>query len=210
VAWHHCIRPVYRLSQWEWRNFGSALKIASAKRKGGHSAPCEGVGLQWVRVPPGNWVAPAGSSRSGGGGNEAVGAFDVKGRSRRSREQTGRNESEHPTRPRKLNRGRRPIYVLGKADVAGDQETGWNTPAQERSDPASPPGYRRRHVGTGDLTQHGKPLATAARDRQPDAREGQAGPREVRVKIVGWITGREPVPFFLHRGYRRTMRDRHG
>ena len=45
--------------------------------------------LQWVRRekeevfcglrdPPGNWVAPAGSSRSGGGGDEAVGAFDAK------------------------------------------------------------------------------------------------------------------------------------
>jgi len=31
-----------------------------------------------LRDPPGNWVAPAGSSRSGGGGNEAVGAFDAK------------------------------------------------------------------------------------------------------------------------------------
>ena len=31
-----------------------------------------------LRDPPGNWVAPAGRSRSGGGGNEAVGAFDEK------------------------------------------------------------------------------------------------------------------------------------
>ncbi len=42
------------------------------------SAPCQGAGLQWVKLPPGNWVAPAGSSRSGGGGNEAVGAFDAR------------------------------------------------------------------------------------------------------------------------------------
>ena len=26
-------------------------------------APCKGVGLQWVQLPPGNWVAPAGSYR---------------------------------------------------------------------------------------------------------------------------------------------------
>jgi hypothetical protein len=32
--------------------------------------------LQWVRFPPGNWVAPAGSYRSEGGGNEATGAFE--------------------------------------------------------------------------------------------------------------------------------------
>jgi hypothetical protein len=37
----------------------------------------EGVGLQWVQIPPGNWVAPAGSYRSGGGGNETVGAFET-------------------------------------------------------------------------------------------------------------------------------------
>ena len=29
----------------------------------------------------------------------------------------------------------------------------------------------------GDPMQHGKPPAMAARDRQPDAREGQAGSR---------------------------------
>ena len=32
------------------------------------------LGLQWVQFPPGNWVAPAGSYRSGGGGNETGGA----------------------------------------------------------------------------------------------------------------------------------------
>jgi hypothetical protein len=47
----------------------------------GRSAPRKGVSLQWVRFPPDNWVAPAGSSRSGRGGNEAVEASDAKGRS---------------------------------------------------------------------------------------------------------------------------------
>jgi len=40
----------------------------------------KGAGLQRVRLPPGNWFAPPGSNRNGGGGNEAVGAFDVEGR----------------------------------------------------------------------------------------------------------------------------------
>ena len=40
----------------------------------------KGAGLQRVKLPPGNWFAPPGSNRSGSGGNEAVGAFDVKGR----------------------------------------------------------------------------------------------------------------------------------
>ena len=45
-----------------------------------NSAPWKGAGLQRVKVPPGNWFAPPGSNRNGGGGNEAVGAFDGKGR----------------------------------------------------------------------------------------------------------------------------------
>ena len=42
------------------------------------------VDLQWVQLPPGIWVAPAGSYRSGGGGNEAAGAFETTGDSSRS------------------------------------------------------------------------------------------------------------------------------
>src|ERR1051326_8757405 len=53
-----------------------------------------------LRDPPGNWIAPAGSSRSGSGGNEAVEAFDVKVANRAIRERAGRNESEQPMRPR--------------------------------------------------------------------------------------------------------------
>jgi hypothetical protein len=30
--------------------------------------------------PPGNWIAPPGSNRSGGGGNKAAGASGVEGR----------------------------------------------------------------------------------------------------------------------------------
>ena len=41
----------------------------------GHSEKV--LGLQWVQFPPGNWVAPAGSYRGGGGGNEIVGAFET-------------------------------------------------------------------------------------------------------------------------------------
>src|ERR1035441_5179866 len=45
-----------------------------------NSAPGKGAGLQRVKRPPGNWFAPPGSNRNGGGGNEAVEAFDGKGR----------------------------------------------------------------------------------------------------------------------------------
>jgi hypothetical protein len=40
----------------------------------------KGAGQQWVQIPPGNWVAPPGSNRSGGGGDEAAEAFGVEGR----------------------------------------------------------------------------------------------------------------------------------
>jgi hypothetical protein len=36
----------------------------------------------------------------------------------------------------------------------------------------------------GDETQHGKPAAVRARDLQPEAREGQAGPQRVAEKPV--------------------------
>ena len=40
----------------------------------------KGAGPQWVQIPPGNWIAPPGSNRSGRGGNEFAGAFGVEGR----------------------------------------------------------------------------------------------------------------------------------
>ena len=43
---------------------------------------------------PANSVAPAGSYRSGGGGNEAVGAFETHVPPRRCSESAGRNASE--------------------------------------------------------------------------------------------------------------------
>jgi hypothetical protein len=44
------------------------------------SCAVKGAGQQWVRVPPGNWIAPPGSNRSSGGSNEAAEASDVEGR----------------------------------------------------------------------------------------------------------------------------------
>jgi len=44
--------------------------------------------------PPGNWIAPPGSNRSGGGGNKAAGASGGEGRIRRLGESAGCNVSE--------------------------------------------------------------------------------------------------------------------
>ncbi len=57
---------------------------------------------------PATLVAPAGSNRSGGGGNETAGAFDGKSRLRRFREQAGRNASDRCAGPERLNVGADP------------------------------------------------------------------------------------------------------
>ena len=54
----------------------------------------KGTGPQRGRNPPGNWIAPPGSNRSGGGGNKAAGASGVEGRIRRLGESAGCNVSE--------------------------------------------------------------------------------------------------------------------
>jgi hypothetical protein len=51
--------------------------LSGEGRKPGCAENREGVDLQQVKILPGNWVAPAGSYRSGGGGNETVGAFET-------------------------------------------------------------------------------------------------------------------------------------
>ena len=57
-------------------------------------APWEGIGLQQEIVLSGNWVAPAGSSRSGEGGNKLVEAFDATVMHGMISEESGRNVSK--------------------------------------------------------------------------------------------------------------------
>jgi hypothetical protein len=61
-------------------------------------------------------VAPTGSNRSNGGGNEIPEAFDATDRSRSS-EQAGRNVSEHRAGLETPNRNSRPCSFSGKAAV---------------------------------------------------------------------------------------------
>jgi hypothetical protein len=42
--------------------------------KSGHRCAVKGAGPQREINPPGNWIAPPGSNRSGGGGNKGAGA----------------------------------------------------------------------------------------------------------------------------------------
>ena len=122
--------------------------------------PCtvSGVGLQWVQVPPGNWVAPAGSYRSGGGGNETVEAFETTGRLGRLGEQAGRNGSERCASPETTRYGSRPGCSTGKAVVPGDRG---GYPSRRDTLPGSHRGIGGGMPAHGDPTQHGKPRAVS-------------------------------------------------
>ncbi len=96
-------------------------------------------------------------------------------------EQAGRNASERRAGLEKANVGADPPLITGKAAVAGELGV---TPREATR-------TQRSHRGSGDgmsaqeiQTQHGKPQAVGARDPQPDAREGQAGPPGVAERPV--------------------------
>ena len=140
------------------------------------------VDLQWVQLPPGIWVAPAGSYRSGGGGNEAAGAFETTGDYSRpaSGQAITRVNVEQASKRRDV--GADPAASRGRPTSLGERATvGIGRPT---SDPT-----QRSHRGSddgmpvhGDLTEHGKPQAAGARgsDRQP---------ARARPGDLGWRTG---------------------
>ena len=147
-------------------------------------APWKGLDLQRVQLPPGNSVAPAGSNRSGGGGNETVGAFDAKGRlgdsasrqavTRVNAEQAPKGSMWEPTR-RENGEGRR------------HWGTGGPTPRSDSNQ------WSHRGIGDGmsakgDRTQHEQPHSVEGHDLQPDAREGQVGPTGVTVRLAVPLT----------------------
>src|SRR5260370_1652378 len=97
-------------------------------------------------IPTRQEVAPAGSNRSGSGGNDTAEAFDGKGRLGRLREQAGRNVSERRA-------------GLETGNVGADPASGWGRPPSRVSLrgatsplPGVPPGQWRRHVCTGRST----------------------------------------------------------
>jgi hypothetical protein len=104
-----------------------------------------------VQFPPDNWFAPVGSSRSGGGGNQAVEAFDVKDRIGGPASRQAVTQVNIRGGPERFVVDADPSVSWGRPSLLATTGTGWNTPAHERSDPASPPGYRRRHARTRRL-----------------------------------------------------------
>jgi len=125
---------------------------------------------------PANSIAPAGSYRSGGGGNEAVGAFETHAPlgGAASRQAVTRVNAEQASKGSDV--GADPLTGWGRPSSLANRETGGI--GRPMSDPT-----QRSHRGNGNgmsthgrRLQHGKPLSVEARDLQPDAREGQAGP----------------------------------
>src|SRR5262249_46343311 len=132
-------------------------------------------------------VAPSGSYRSGGGGDEAVEAFETTGRLGRFGEPAGRNASERCASPETRRCGSRPGCYTGKAVAPGDRR---GPPLTLRHAPGVPPGYGRRHAGTRRSDATREASAVGARDPQPTTREGQVGPSEVAERPVrAWSPG---------------------
>jgi hypothetical protein len=77
-------------------------------------APCKGVGLQWVRFPPGSLVILAGSSSSDSGGNKRVEALNDKGSFQRFSKRAGRNLRERRAGPENAYRRSRPSAFIGE------------------------------------------------------------------------------------------------
>ena len=120
-------------------------------------------------------VAPAGSNRSVGGGNELDEASGAKGRLWTICEYAGRNTSE-----------RRAGLEIGdaEADLAGYE--GRPPLLGNTSDgPSSSAGVCGDGMHAhGDEAQHGKPITVEERELQRDAREGQARPGRVAERLV--------------------------
>ena len=132
-------------------------------------------------IPTRQLVAPAGSNRSGGGGNETAGAFETTGRfgdsasrqavTRVNAEQASKRVMWEPTR----------LHIRGRPPSLGN----WGAyPSRSDTNQGSHRGNGDGMSAHGDPTQHGKPQAVGARDPQPDAREGQAGPPGVADRPV--------------------------
>jgi hypothetical protein len=141
-----------------------------------------GVDLQQVKTSPGNWVAPAGSYRSGGGGNETIGAFETDGSLWRFSEPTGRNSQRTLSRPRKVQCGRRPCTNMGKAAAAGYRETvGIGCPTSDQG----PAGHRGNDGGmsvNAEETAEETGTRLVFRRRKPRRKPGRA--EETGTRLV--------------------------
>jgi hypothetical protein len=144
-----------------------------------------GVVSQWVQVPPGKVSRfPAGSNPSGGRGNEAVGALGGKGQSADSASQRAVTRVNTEQAPKPSDAGADPVLRRGRPPEATTNSPGAEYPEA----PKTMGRFSGRSKGDGTLAtgNHATREAclVAARDGQPDAREGQAGPGQVAERPV--------------------------
>lgn len=126
-------------------------------------------------------VVPAGSNRSGDGGNKIVGAFDVQGRL------GGSASRQAVTRVNAEQASKRLMRESTQRSFGEDRRRGEE---RERHTSTVPPGYWRRHACTRRWHETREAPAATARDRQPDSREGQDGPSGVTERfVVAWKPG---------------------
>jgi len=122
-------------------------------------------------------IAPAGSNRNGGGGNEAVEAFDGKGRLGRPREQAGRNMRERRAGLETLNVGADPTMGRGRPQLLRGKKL------------SEAPQQSHRGIGggmsaQGNTTQHGKPQRWDRVNPNRNPARDQPGPYGVAERSV--------------------------
>lgn len=154
-----------------------------------------------VQVPARQEVAPVGSNRSGGGGNNVVGAFDGKGRvSGSASMQAGTRVNAEQAPESSM---RKPILLhpgegrrRGSAKPRSGRKQG-RSDKHQRFRRGSGAGMQAKdnHVTTG------YPKTMKAWDLQPDAREGRSGPgRETERPVVPQSAIRRKKPGNAGRG----------
>jgi hypothetical protein len=118
----------------------------------------------------------------------------------RSGDQAGRNVSERRAGLETFNVGADPPLTRGRPPSLANRETGGIGRPKSDLTQRSHRGNDDGMSGLGDPKQHGKPQLARARDPQPDAREGQAGPPGAAERPVVPTTpgnsGRGKGPWF--------------
>ena len=131
-------------------------------------------------IPARKLVAPSGSYRSGGGGNEAVEAFETTGRFGGSASRQAATKVNAVQAPKQPDVEADPVAIRGRPPS-------WRQEGITPHDATSsrvPPGYWRWHVCTRRPDATREASAVGARDSQPTTREGQVGPFEVAERPV--------------------------
>ena len=118
--------------------------------------------------------------RSGGGGDEAVEAFETTGRFGGSASRQAATRVNAVQAPKQPDVEADPVAIRGRPP----SWRGEGTTPRDATSSRVPPGYWRWHACTrrSDATREASAVGT--RDSQPTTREGQVGPFEVAERPV--------------------------